>query len=113
LLNAVVIKALAAASAALGRGCAIADPHVNALSVARTCPLPSLPPTFRFRLEEEELARLGAVDYLILNVMMRSLIAANEFDESAQALMLEFTLSAEINRDDFQQRHDRQRHRSR
>ena len=103
----------ASASAALGAGCAIAEPHVNALAVARTCPLPYLPPTFRFRLDEGELAELDAVDYLILNVMLRSLIAANEFDDSAQALMLEFTLSAEINRDDFQQRHDRQRHRSR
>lgn len=85
---------------------------VTALAVARTCPLPSLPPTFRFRLDEGELAELDAVDDLILNVMMRSLITANEFDESAQALMLEFTLSAEINRDDFQQRHERWRHSS-
>ena len=65
-----------AASAALGEGCAIADPLVNALAVAHTCPLPPLPSTFPFRLEDGELARLGAVDYLILNIVLRSLIAA-------------------------------------
>jgi hypothetical protein len=96
-----------AASASLGEGCAITDPLANALTVARTCPLPPLPSTFPFRLEEGELVRLGAVDYLILNVMLRSLIAANQFDESAQLVILNFTLSAEINRDDSQQREER------
>jgi hypothetical protein len=102
-----------AASAVLGAGCSIADPHVNALTVARTCPLPSLPPTFRFRLEDGELARLGAVDYLILNVMMRSLIAANALDDSAKVLLLRFTLSAEVSRGDFQKRDERRHTRSR
>jgi hypothetical protein len=97
----------AAASAALGEGCAIADPLANALTVARSCPLPPLPSTFRLRLEEGELVRLGAVDYLILNVMMRSLISANEFDEPAKLLMLEFTLSAELSRDELQKREER------
>ena len=36
--------------------------------------------------------------------MMRSLIAAKEFDEAAQLLILEFTLSGEINRDDHLER---------
>ena len=102
-----------AASEALGEGCAIADPLINALTVARTCPLPPFPSTFRFRLEEGELVRLGAVDYLILNVMMRSLIAASEFDEAAKSLILEFTLSAETNRDDLQKRDGRRYHGSR
>jgi hypothetical protein len=102
-----------AASAALGAGCSVADPHANAVTVARTCPLPSLPPTFRFRLDEGELARLGAVDYLILNVMMRSLIAANALDESAKVLLLGFTLSAEISREDYQKRAERRHARSR
>ena len=102
-----------AAYAALGAGCSIADPHANALTVEHTCPLPSLPPTFRFQLEQGELARLGAVDYLILNVMMRSLIAANALDESAKVLLLEFTLSAEVNREEFQKREERRRARSR
>jgi hypothetical protein len=54
--------------------------------------------------------QLGAVDYLILNVMLRSLIAANQLDESAQLVILDFTLSAEINREDSQKREER-RHR--
>jgi fumarate hydratase class II len=102
-----------AASAALGEGCAVADPLVNALMVARTCPLPPLSSTFHFQLKEEELVRLGAVDYLLLNVIMRSLIAANEFDEPAKFLILEFTLSAEINRDHYFQKREQRRHRSR
>jgi hypothetical protein len=69
-----------AASAALGEGCAITDPLANVITVARTCPLPPLPSTFPLRLEEGELVRLGAGDYPILNVMMRSLIAANRDD---------------------------------
>lgn len=96
-----------AASASLGEGCAIADPLVNAVTVARTCPLPSLPSTFHFRLEEGELVRLGAVDYLILNVMLRSFIAVGELDESARVLTLEFALSAEINGDDSEKREER------
>ena len=103
----------AAASAALGERCAITDPLANALTLARTCPLPPLPATFRFRLEDGELVRLGAVDYLILNVMMRSLIAANQFDESAQLVILNFTLSAELNREDSQGREERRHRRSR
>jgi hypothetical protein len=51
--------------------------------------------------------QLGAVDYLILNVMLRSLIAANQFDESAQLVILDFTLSAEISREDSQKREER------
>ena len=102
-----------AASAALGEGCAIADPLVNALAVAHTCPLPPLPSTFPFRLEDGELARLGAVDYLILNIVLRSLIAHNELDESAKFLILDFTLSAEINRDEYLERVARRNRRSR
>ena len=102
-----------AASAALGEGCAINDPLVNALTVARTCPLPPLPPTFQFRLEEGELVRLGAVDYLILNIVTRSLIAANQFDESAQLVILNFTLSAEISREESLRRAERRQRRSR
>ena len=102
-----------AAAAAVGGGCAFEVPLGNALMVAHTCPLPPLPATFGFRLEDGELVRLGAVDYLILNVMMRSLIAANQFDESAQFLILEFTLSAEINRDDYLERVARRNRRSR
>jgi hypothetical protein len=39
--------------------------------------------------------------------MLRSLIAANQFDESAQLVILDFTLSAEISREDSQKREER------
>jgi len=97
----------AAASAALGEGCPFTDPLANALTVSRTCPLPPLPSTFRYRLDEGELLRLGAVDYLIINVMLRSLLAGNQLEESAQYLILEFTLSAQLARDNYLKRAQR------
>ena len=103
----------AAVSAALGEGCPFTDPLANALTVSRTCPLPPLPSTFRYRLEEEELLRLGAVDYLIINVMLRSLLAASQLDESAQYLILEFTLSAQLARDNYLKGAQRRQRRSR
>jgi hypothetical protein len=99
-----------AASEVLGEGCAVAEPLDDARKVASTCPLPPPPSELPYRLEQAELMQLGAVDYLILNVMLRSLIAANQFDESAQRVILDFTLSAEISREDSQKREER-RHR--
>jgi hypothetical protein len=99
----------AAASAALGEGCLFTDPLANALTVSRTCPLPPLPSTFPYRLEEGELLRLGAVDYLIINLMLRNLLAGNQLDESAQYLILEFTLSAQLARDNYLKRAERRR----
>jgi hypothetical protein len=99
-----------AASEVLGEGCAVDEPLADARNLASTCPLPPPPSDFPYRLEQGELMQLGAVDYLILNVMLRSLIAANQFDESAQLVVLDFTLSAEINREDSQKREER-RHR--
>ncbi len=96
-----------AASEVLGAGCAVTEPLADARNVASMCPLPPPPSDFPYRLEQQELMQLGAVDYLILNVMMRSLIAANQFDESAQLVILDFTLSAEINREDSQKREGR------
>lgn len=103
----------AAVSAALGEGCPFTDPLANALTVSRTCPLPPLPSTFRYRLEEGELLRLGAVDYLIINLMLRSLLADNQLDESAQYLILEFTLSAQLARDSYVKRAERHQSRTR
>ena len=87
-----------------------AEPLADARNVASTCPLPP-PSELPYRLEKAELMQLGAVDYLILNVMLRSLIAANQFDEAAQLVILDFTLSAEINREDSQKREERRRRR--
>jgi len=97
----------AAASAALGAGCPFTDPLANALTVSRTCPLPRLPSTFPYRLDEGELLRLGAVDYLMINVMLRSLLVGNQLEESAQYLILEFTLSAQLARDNYLKRQQR------
>ena len=102
-----------AASAVLGEGCAVPDPLVDARKVARTCPLPPPRPELPDPLDEEELMQLGAVDYLILNVMERSLIAAGQLDEPAKFLILEFTLSAEILRERSQRREERRHRRSR
>jgi len=104
----------AAASAALGEGCPFTDPLANAFTVSRTCPLPPLPSTFRYRLDEEALLRIGAVDYLLINVMLRSLLSGtNQLDESAQYLILEFTLSAQLARDSYLKRAERRQRRSR
>lgn len=103
----------AAASAALGEGCPFTDPLANAFTVSRTCPLPPLPSTFRYRLDDGVLLRIGAVDYLIINVMLRSLLAGNQLDESAQYLILEFTLSAQLARDNYLKRAERRQRRSR
>jgi hypothetical protein len=102
-----------AVSAVLGEGCLFTDPLANALTVSRNCPLPPLPSTFRYRLEEGELLRLGAVDYLIINLMLRNLRAGNQLDESAQYLILEFTLSAQLARDDYLKRAERRQRRPR
>jgi hypothetical protein len=47
-----------------------------------------------FRLSDIELGDIRAVDYVLLNAMARSLQAAKAYDESAQRLMMDFTLSA-------------------
>src|SRR5579871_6323374 len=74
------------ASAALGEGCTAPEPLADARKVANTCPLPSLPSSPTFRLDEE-LMFMRAADYLILNAMIRSLVGANQFDESIERLI--------------------------
>jgi len=86
-----------AATAVLGPGCRVADPLADARKLAETCPLP---PNLRFRLDEPTLAAIRAGDYALLNAMLRALINANEFDEEAERVMLNFALSAEILGDD-------------
>ena len=56
---------------------------------------------------------IRAADYLILNAMIRSLVAANQFDESVERLILQFTLSAQINGEDFKEREERRKGRLR
>jgi hypothetical protein len=103
-----------AASATLGEGCAVAEPLADARKVASTCPLPSnLPANFPYRLGEAELTEIRAVDYAIINAMLRSFTAANQFDESAERVILNFTLSAQITGEDFREREERRNRRSR
>jgi hypothetical protein len=103
-----------AASATLGEGCAVAEPLADARKLASTCPLPShLPSHFPFRLDEAELRDIRAVDYAIINAMLRSLTTANQFDESAQRVILNFTLSAQITGEDLREREERRNRRSR
>jgi hypothetical protein len=82
-----------AATAVLGEACAIPEPLADARKLAAACPLP---PNLKFRLDESMLSDIRAVDYGLLNAMLRSLIGANEFGEEAQRVMLNFTLSAQI-----------------
>jgi hypothetical protein len=45
--------------------------------------------------------------------MLRSLIAADQLDESAERVILNFTLSAQITGEDFREREERRSRRSR
>jgi hypothetical protein len=99
-----------AASATLAGGCAVAEPLADAREVARTCPLPNLPSNFPYGLGEAELRDLRAVDYVIINALLKSLIAANQFDEAVQFVILDFALSSQINGETFRKREER-RHR--
>jgi hypothetical protein len=98
-----------AASATLGSGCSVVDPFADARQVASTCPLPPLPSNFAFRPAEGELQDMRAVDYLIMNALLRGFIGANQFDESAERVILQLTLSAEINGEDFRARASRRK----
>ncbi len=103
-----------AASATLGEGCAVAEPLADARKVASTCPLPAnLPSHFPYRLAEAELRDIRAVDYVIIIAMLRSLTAANQFDESAERVILNFTLSAQITGEAFREREERRNRRPR
>jgi len=82
-----------ATTAILGPGCDVTDPLDDSRRLAKTCPLP---PDLRFRLDEPTLSDIRAVDYAVLNAMLRALISANKFDEEAERVMLNFALSAQV-----------------
>jgi len=65
----------------------------DARKLAEACPLPA---NLRFRLDEPALSDIRAVDYALLNAMLRALISANKFDDEAERVMLNFALSAQI-----------------
>ena len=93
-----------AAAAILGDGCSVTEPLADARKLASTCPLP---PNLGFRLDEPMLMDIRAVDYAVLNAILRSLKTANQYDESAERMILNFALSAQIFGEDFRKREDR------
>jgi hypothetical protein len=93
-----------AAAAILGDGCSVTEPLADARKLASTCPLP---PNLGFRLDESMLMDIRAVDYAVLNAIPRSLKTANQYDESAERMILNFALSAQIFGEDFRKREGR------
>jgi hypothetical protein len=93
-----------AATAILGDGCSVTEPLADARKLASTCPLP---PNLGFRLDGPMLMDIRAVDYVVLNAILRSLKTANQYDESAERMVLNFALSAQIFGEDFRKREGR------
>jgi hypothetical protein len=82
-----------ASEAVLGRGCVTRQPLADARAIAAICPLPDRP---EFRLQAGVLLDLRAVDYLVVNAVVRSLIDAGEYGAEGERLFLYFTLSAAL-----------------
>lgn len=93
-----------AAMVVLGKACPIPEPLADARQLAAVCPLP---PNLRFRLDESMLSDIRAVDYALLNAMLKALIGADQFDEAAERVMLNFTLSAQILGEDARTQEER------
>jgi len=83
----------AAAAAVLGPACAVPEPLADAQKLAATCPLP---PTVRLSFHPSELSGMRAVDYALLNALLKSLIDARQYDQEAERVALEFALSAQL-----------------
>jgi hypothetical protein len=88
----------AAATASLGGRCSIADPVADARQLAKACPPPK---GLRFRLDESVLTDIRAVDYGVLLVLLQSLMSAGEYNDAAERVVLNFTLSAQFFGEDF------------
>jgi hypothetical protein len=80
-----------AAMSVLAPSCAASDPARDALAIAATCPLPARP---ELQLPRAVLADIRAVDYLVLDALATRLLAAKQYDASAERLMMDFSLSA-------------------
>jgi hypothetical protein len=94
------------ATSSLDKRCAVENPLADARGIAQNCPLP---PGLRFRFDDSILMDLRAVDYGILVTMLKSLIAAGEFNEPAQRLVLNFALSAQILGEDYRLKQSKQK----
>jgi hypothetical protein len=82
-----------ASETVLGRGCVTRQPLADARAIAAICPLPDRP---ELRLQASVLVDIRAVDYLVVNAVVRSLIEAGEYGAEGERLFLYFTLSAAL-----------------
>ena len=88
----------AAVTSSLGNGCSIADPLADARQLAKACPLPK---GLRFQLDEPVLMDLRAVDYGLTLALARGFMSTGAYDDAAERVILDFTLSAQIFGEDF------------
>ena len=79
-----------AATAVLQRDCSASDPLATAERLVAECPLPGPGE----KAHPAVLGRMRAADYLFLDALMTSLIAANEYDDTAYRIVLEFIVSS-------------------
>ena len=81
-----------AARDALGPACQTAKEATTAWDVVGTCPL-SKPD---FKLADAALKDMSITDYLVLNAIQRSLVMAGEYDQTAELVLRNFSLSAAL-----------------
>jgi hypothetical protein len=77
----------------LGDACVVQSPSDDARAIAARCPLP---PDQPFKLDESMLLDIRAGDYAVLNVLLKSLKEAKQYDEATERVLQNFTLSAQI-----------------
>jgi hypothetical protein len=80
-----------AAMSVLAPSCAVSDPTSDALAIAAACPMPARP---ELQFPRAVLGDIRAVDYLVLDALATKLLAAKQYDASAERLMMDFSLSA-------------------
>jgi hypothetical protein len=79
-----------AATAVLQHRCSASDPLGTAEGLVAECPLPGPGE----KAHPAVLGRMRAADYLFLNALMTSLIAADKYDATAYRIVLEFIVSS-------------------
>lgn len=82
-----------AAVSVLGPACATPEPLGDAQTLAASCPLPT---NVRLHFSASELSDMRALDYALLNAILKSLIDSDQYSEEAERFALAFALSAEI-----------------
>ena len=79
-----------AAAAVLKDTCPMSDPLATTETLMTACPLPGPGE----KAHPAVLGRMRAADYLFLNALMTSLIAADEYSPTAYRIVLEFIISS-------------------